>query len=347
MKPGTSLHWRKARNAFSLVELLTVIAIIAMLAALLLPALTRSQQRAQRIVCLHNLQQIGLGFHAFANDHAGNFPMAVPLAEGGSQEFVTNGYLVQGPFYFSYRHFQSLAAELVRPNLLLCPVDVTRTAAESFSALQNSNVSYFVGVEAKASAPNSVLAGDRNLTRNAMPNLSIIRVRGGKLHWTQELHEFKGNVLFADGHVEEWNDANFAAFCSPLAATLDLFMPTTMPGTAGGATVFVTRPATVILPISPPRAFWDAGKNNLPNPVAATTAPPPDRRTNYFSTATVSVSIDATIPIPPLATNATAPAATVRPHPDTWLWVVLLAVALAAAFELWRRHQQHQAQQQP
>lgn len=345
MKSGATI---RRRNAFSLVELLTVIAIIAILAALLLPALTRSQQRAKRIGCINHLQQIGLGFHSFANDHAGNFPMAVPRTDGGSKEFVANGYLVNGPFYFSYRHFQALAPELVRPDLLLCPTDTARTAAENFPTLQNSNVSYFVGVDAKFSAPNAVLAGDRNLTRNALPNEPIIRVRGGKLHWTKELHEFKGNVLFADGHVEEWNDANFAAFCSPLAATLDLFLPIANPGGNPATNRPVAgRSASVILPIRPPRVLVEEAKAGAQNPIAATTQLPAANAKNNFTSAAAAIIKNAEFQIPPLTTNANQPAANAPHQSDTWLWVALLVVVLATAFELWRRYQQNQTKQQP
>ena len=263
MNPLPSLH---RRNAFSLVELLVVMAIIAILAALLLPALARSQQRAKRIWCVNNLKQIGLGFHTFAHDHAGNFPMAVPMNDGGSKEFVQNGFAVSGPFYFSYRHFQALAADLVKPNLLLCPTDLARAAADNFAALQNSNVSYFIGVGAEFSKPNSMLAGDRNLVRSSSVTQSILRTGGSQLHWTKELHEFKGNVLFADGHVEEWSDANLAGLSQPPAAALDFFLPTANP--AGGRAT-VSSPAApgsgvpvapgntagTILPIYPPNAF--------------------------------------------------------------------------------------------
>ena len=50
------------RRVFTLLELLVVIAIIAILAALLLPALSKSRERAQQTLCINNLGQLGLAF---------------------------------------------------------------------------------------------------------------------------------------------------------------------------------------------------------------------------------------------------------------------------------------------
>lgn len=67
-------HAGPKRCAFTLVELLVVIAVIAILAALLLPALSRAKDSARKVACVSNLRQVGLAVYIYAQDHNGRIP---------------------------------------------------------------------------------------------------------------------------------------------------------------------------------------------------------------------------------------------------------------------------------
>jgi prepilin-type N-terminal cleavage/methylation domain-containing protein len=80
--PPKPANYRGApTGGFTLLELLVVISIIAVLAALLLPVLSRSKQKAQQIKCVSNLHQLGIGLQNFVADN-GAYPSIVGHTNG-------------------------------------------------------------------------------------------------------------------------------------------------------------------------------------------------------------------------------------------------------------------------
>ena len=159
---------------------------------------TAAKARATRIQCVGHLRQVGLAFQMFAEDHHGKYPMQVSVKDGGSMEFAAGGN--------AFRHFQTVSNELVLAKVLRCPADKLRKSAD-WHSLTNDNISYFVGLDAVSGKPGYLLSGDRNITNQTAAGGSILYLSTNAVAgWTDELHNTKGNILFADGRVEQLDD---------------------------------------------------------------------------------------------------------------------------------------------
>jgi prepilin-type N-terminal cleavage/methylation domain-containing protein/prepilin-type processing-associated H-X9-DG protein len=200
---------RNDQRAFTLIELLVVIAIIAILAGLLLPALARAKERAQRIRCVANMKQIGLAMRLWADDHDGQYPWRVDQTEGGGMPNGTGN--AKAPFQFLLA-----SNEVSTPKILVCPRDTARQAADSFITYDpNSpnNVSYELGDDADEKRPNHILSADRSMSGFDASGLhdntacyTINSAAGGKnAKWDAKLCHggSSGNLGMCDGSVQQ------------------------------------------------------------------------------------------------------------------------------------------------
>ncbi len=128
----------RSRQGFTLVELLVVIAVIAILAALLLPTLSHAKAQAQTVKCLSNLHQVAVSWASYNGDSQGRFPAS---AEGSSLDsdypvwcYGFEGYTgsVSPPDppdcdtntdYIKNPNYSSIGPYLKSPFCLRCPAD--------------------------------------------------------------------------------------------------------------------------------------------------------------------------------------------------------------------------------
>ena len=182
---------------FTLIELLVVIAIIAILAAMLLPALSRARENARRAICTSHLKQIGLALEMFADDHGEYYPLCGGTIDWGEDPpgwmeqlypYINNKSIYQCPSFpkgiSEYHYFLSARAAFV---------DAGYTACATYRP--------------KIVFPSAfILAGDCNY-RFAEPDCDKDDYTQNCLGWQQDQYHWKPhhagglNILFADGHV--------------------------------------------------------------------------------------------------------------------------------------------------
>lgn len=207
-------------SAFTRIELLVTIASVLVGLAIFLPVLVRSQARSSKLGCTNSLKQIGLAFRTWAIDNNDRFPMQLSVTNDGTLELVSSGRV--------FPHFLVMSNELSTPKILACPTDKDRTYAASFDhGLADTNVSYFINVDAAQGNGSVVLCGDRNLTNKAPAGSRFVCLSSNSvIGWNKEMHRGEGNLCFADGSVGHFtNGAVASAIRIPASVTNRLAVP--------------------------------------------------------------------------------------------------------------------------
>ena len=106
-----------------------------------------------------------------------------------------------------------------------------RTPANDFLlTLSNTNVSYFLGVDAVDTYPQMLLSGDRNIANGPLPPNRVLSITTNTpidaVRWGTDMHKNQGNVAMADGSVQAFSSARLReALANTGVATNRLAMP--------------------------------------------------------------------------------------------------------------------------
>lgn len=187
---------------FTLVEVLVVIAVIAILAALLLPVLSASQQRASTTQCLSNVRQIGLAMIQYADDSKSLLP------ESGG----TILWNQKDPETQDYSWSQQIYSYTKNTNVYHCPSDLQGY----FSYFNGARAAYvvandFASVDTKQVRfpASQVMSGDTLWTTAEIADADkddySLNCVGGPVNGTPwvgwQRHHNGQNVLFIDDHA--------------------------------------------------------------------------------------------------------------------------------------------------
>ncbi len=185
---------RRSLRAFSLVELIVVIAIVGMLAVMVAPEVDRVQARAQSVTCVNNLRQIGIGVLGYVGENDNTYPLIEPNENDpvyGKETKDKGEYEVQPML-------EVLEPYGVTTGVLKCPADIRGKGGTVYFTERGTSYQWRITVDGENATAPMIYGGRRGYgVRVAKPSLVTICTD------FLAIHSGRLNRLYADGHVSK------------------------------------------------------------------------------------------------------------------------------------------------
>ena len=212
----------KKNNDFTLIELLVVIAIIAILAAMLLPALSKAREKAEQISCTSNIRQIGVGLVMYCQDNKNFYPRSDPEGTNGPGWIAGISRNGNGNPYYLHPENGSLFKYIGDEKIYLCDSDPNDVAA-TYARNSHLNTAKKVSL-VKKTAKFITFAEDKyNDDGNFKSDVWAYDATGTLVETSSpspnsfgKYHSGNTDLLFADSHVDSSGapDKELHKFCA-------------------------------------------------------------------------------------------------------------------------------------
>jgi general secretion pathway protein G len=200
------------RKAFTLIEILIVLAIIGVLAAVVLPVCFRVQAKSRQAVCVSNLKQLGMAVAMYGQDNDGFFP------HGGDPTDIRSDIWQEvdgGEFADEAKSLRPLTFVLKpyvkNSEVWRCPADTGFDIKDGVGVALNARptsydafgMSYYYRTELTLRRRSTLVVYERlrPFTEHGAESINVLFDGHGAWHGGWDMEQRRYNVLMADGHV--------------------------------------------------------------------------------------------------------------------------------------------------